>query len=213
MDEVRGKSVFETLYGVDVSGKVKQKNKLNYLSWASSWAEVKKLYPDAEKKTYGQIMDDYGNERFWHDDGVSGWVDVGVSINGKEERTTLAIMNMRNEAIPADQIKSTDANKAQMRCLAKACAMHGLGLYIYEGEDIPESVAEAQELLDEVDSIAKKKAALSDKAKKAVAELCREAEKKAFPDIPDDEITGNYKNIDDVDILGSLKRKLMSVRK
>lgn len=207
------KSVFETLYGVDVSGKVKQKNKLNYISWASSWAEVKKIYPDATKKTYPQIMDELGNERFWHDDGVSGWVDVGVTIEGKEERTTLAIMDMRNVAIPADKITSTDANKAQMRCLAKACALHGLGLYIYEGEDIPEDVAKAQELIDKVDTLVKKKVALSDKAKTQVAEFCKEAEKKAFPELPDDEITGNYKNIDDVDILSSLERKLMSIRK
>ena len=47
-------------------------------------------------------------------------------------------MDYKNNSIPADKITSTDANKAVKRALAKACAEHGLALYIYEGEDIPE---------------------------------------------------------------------------
>lgn len=207
------KSIFETLYSVDTTDKIKEKNKLKYLPWASAWAEVKKRYPDATKRTYGQIMDEFGNERFWHDDGRSGWVDVGVTINGHEERTTLAVMDLRNSAIPADKITSTDANKSLMRCLVKACAMHGLAMHIYEGEEIPEDVAKAQELLDKVDTLAKKKAAQSEKAKTKVMELCKAAEKEAFPDLDDSEISGNYKNIDDVDILSKLERQLMAVRK
>ncbi|RHT58833.1 DUF1071 domain-containing protein [Butyricicoccus sp. AM29-23AC] len=53
---------------------------------------------------------------------------------------TYAIMDFKNNAMKADQVTSTDANKAKMRALAKACAQFGLGLYIYEGEDMPEGV-------------------------------------------------------------------------
>lgn len=207
------KSIFETLNGIDVSDKVKQKQGLTYLPWAAAWAEVKKIYPSADFTIYEQIIDEYGNTRPWFDDGRTGWVKVGAIVDGDEKIMTLAIMNLRNQSIQADQITSTDANKSMMRCLVKAFAMHGIGLYIYLGEDLPEDVSKANELREKVAELAKKKAALSDKAKASVAEFCKVAEKKAFPDLPDDEITGNYNNIDDSEILESLVRQLMTVRK
>lgn len=76
--------------------------------------------------------------RFWCDDGRTGWVKVGVTICGIEHIEHYPIMDYKNNSIPADEITSTDANKAVKRALAKACAEHGLALYIYEGEDIPE---------------------------------------------------------------------------
>ena len=48
-------------------------------------------------------------------------------------------MDFRNASIPAEKVTSTDVNKAIQRSLTKACARHGLGLYIYAGEDLPES--------------------------------------------------------------------------
>lgn len=78
-------------------------------------------------------------ERFWFDDGKTGWVKVGVTINGVEHIENYPIMDHRNQPIPADKITCTDANKSKMRALAKACGRHGLGLYIYEGEDMPEA--------------------------------------------------------------------------
>lgn len=206
-------NVFNTLYKIDVSEKIKEKNGLSYLSWASAWAEVKKLFPDATYKIYPQIMDELGNKRFWHTDGKSGWVEVGVTINGVEQVEVLAIMNLKNQAIPADNITSTEANKAKQRCLVKACAMHGLALHIYEGEDIPESVARAEELKELVTDVVAKKVKLSDKAKAKVAELCKKAEKEANPDLDDELISGNYKNIDDVDVLEKLYNNILAVRK
>ena len=206
-------NVFETLYALDVSDKIRKKQNLSYLPWAAAWAEVKKLYPDATYRVYQQTLDDYGNTRFWHDDGRTGWVDVGVTINGHEERITLAIMDLRNNAIPADKITSTDANKSQLRCLVKALALHGLGTYIYLGEDIPEEVSRATEIRNDIVELIKKKVALSDAAKAKVGELCRAAEKEANPEFEDSEITGNPKNIDNADILEKLKRQLLAVRK
>lgn len=207
------KNFFSTLNAVDVSGKVKQKNGLTYLSWSSAWAEVKKADPGAVFKIYPQVMDALGNTRFWHDDGKTGWVEVGVTVGGIELVETLAIMDFKNKSLAADQITTVDANKAMKRCLVKAIAMHGLGLYIYEGEDLPEEAAKVKELRDEIMTLGKKKADQSPKAKEKVAILCKEAEKKDNPHLNDDEVTGNIRNIDNVETLEELKMKIMAVRK
>lgn len=135
MDEV--KSVFQTLSAINVNDKVKQKNGLNYLSWSDSLAIVKEIYSDAEYRVYEQQIGD-GKTRFWFDDGKTGWVKVSVTIAGKEIIEYYPIMDFKNKAIPAENITSTDANKSVQRALTKAAARHGLGLYIYSGEDIPE---------------------------------------------------------------------------
>ena len=206
-------TVFKALNNIDVSGKVKEKNGLKYLSWASAWAEIKKRFQDASFRVIPQIMDDHGNTRTWHDDGRSGWVEVGVTINGEEIVETLAVMNFKNQAIPADTITSVDANKSIKRCLVKALAMHGLGLYIYEGEDLPEEVSRVLDLQTEIRELINKKAQLSENAKKKVGELCKAIDKEANPDASDEEITGNPKNINDVTLLDKLKRQLLAVRK
>lgn len=212
-EEKKKKSTFELLSGVDVSDKVKEKNKLKYLSWASAWNEVKKRFPDAKFKVYKQIMDDGGNTRPWHTDGKTGWVEVGVTIDGEEIIETLAIMNHGNKSIAADEITSVDANKSIKRCLVKCIALHGLGLYIYESEDLPEEVSKIIEMHEEIAELVRKKVALSDAAKAKVKEYCVAAEKTANPQMEDDEITGNYKNIDDIEVLEKLKRQLLAVRK
>ena len=206
-------SVFAELNSVDVSDKVREKNGLKYLSWASAWAEVKKRYPSASFKIYKQVVDDGGNTRPWHDDGRTGWVEVGVTIDGLEVIETLAIMDFKNKSISSDQITSVDANKSIKRCLVKAIAMHGLGLYIYEGEDLPEEASRTIDLQNDIMALIKKKAGLSDNARDKVGELCKTAEKDANPHFEETEITGNPKNIDDIDILEKLKRQLLAVRK
>ena len=173
----------------------------------------KKCYPDATFRVIHQIVDDGGNTRPWHDDGRSGWVEVGVTIEGQEIIETLAIMDHRNKAIAADQITSTEANTSIKRCLVKAIAMHGLGLYIYEGEDMPEEAAKVIELREEIMALISKKCALSDKAKSEVGDLCKAAEREAYPMAGEDEISGNPRNIEDVELLEKLKRQLMAVRK
>lgn len=206
-------NIFESLNNVDLTDKVKSKNNLTYLPWSSAWSEVKKRYPNANFKIIPQVIDEIGNTRPWHDDGKTGWVEVGVTIDEKEIIETLAIMDFRNSAIPADKITSVDANKSIKRCLVKACAMHGLGLYIYEGEELPEETSKILDLQDEVKDLISKKCALSDTAKNKVAEICKTAEKEANPTLDNSAITGNPKNIEDVDILTNLKRQLLAVRK
>ena len=127
-------SVFETLNAVNVNGHTEKKNNLTYLSWAWAWAEVKKAFPDARYTIY-----ETPDGCIYWTDGRTCWVKTGVTINGLEHIEYLPVMDFRNAAIPLEKVTSTDVNKAIQRSLTKACARHGLGLYIYAGEDLPES--------------------------------------------------------------------------
>ena len=133
------KSVFETLNSINVNGHTEKKNGLTYLSWAWAWAEVKKAYPNA---TYTVYENDGWN---YFSDGHTCWVKTGVTIEGLEHIEYLPVMDFRNNSIPADKVTSFDVNKAIQRSLTKACARHGLGLYIYAGEDLPEEEKSAQQ--------------------------------------------------------------------
>lgn len=206
-------NVFAVLNKIDVSDKFSTKNNLTYLPWAAAWTELKKVYPDATYTIYPQIVDEGGNTRFWHDDGRSGWVEVGVTINGVEIKEVLAIMDFKNKSIPAESITSVEANKTLKRCLTKAIALHGLALHIYMKEDLPEEVTKANDLRDKVDALAKKKAALNEKAKEKVAEFCKDAQRKASPELEEEFIIGDYKSIEDSDILEELYKKLLTIRK
>lgn len=128
------KNYFQELYDINVNEHVEQKNGLSYLSWAWAWAEVKKRHPDATYKIY-----ETENGIFYFTDGRTCWVKTGVTINNIEYIEFLPVMDYRNKSIPMDQITSFDVNKAIQRSLTKAVARHGLGLYIYAGEDLPES--------------------------------------------------------------------------
>lgn len=129
-------SVFNTLNSVNCNEHTEKKNGLTYLSWAWAWAEVKKRYPTA-------FYTIYENPDGWNyfTDGRTCWVKTGVTIEGLEHIEYLPVMDYRNASIPADKVTSFDVNKAIQRSLTKAAARHGLGLYIYAGEDLPEEAA------------------------------------------------------------------------
>ena len=135
---------FNQLYGVNVKKRVKKKNGLNYLSWSAAWAEVKKIFPEATYNIYERYTPD-GLVINYFTDGKTCWVKTGVVIDGIEHVEELPVMDFKNQSIKLENITSSDVNKAIQRSLTKACARHGLGLYIYEGEDIPEREKEEQE--------------------------------------------------------------------
>lgn len=139
---------FQKLYDVDVKDKVKKKNGLNYVSWAAAWAEVKKIYSDATYHIYERETPE-GLIINYFTDGKTCWVKTGVTINGVEHIEELPVMNYKNESITLEKILSSDVNKSIQRSLTKACARHGLGLYIYEGEDLPETVKKEKKEQDE----------------------------------------------------------------
>ena len=130
------KSVFETLNGINVNDKTEKKNGLTYLSWAWAWGETKKHYPDATYTVY-----ETPDGCFYFTDGKTCWVKTGVTIAGIEHIEYLPVMDNRNKSILLSNVTSFDVNKAIQRSLTKAIARHGLGLYIYAGEDLPEEEA------------------------------------------------------------------------
>lgn len=142
MENNNKKNVFETLNAINVSGKTEKKNGLTYLSWAYAWAEVKKLYPDAQYKVYERDTQ-YGPVNYFTD-GKTCWVKVGVTIEGLEHVEMLPLMNFKNQSIPLDKVTSCDVNKGIQRAITKAISRHGLGLYVYAGEDLPECESQAQ---------------------------------------------------------------------
>ena len=127
------KSVFEMLFEINVNGHVEKKNGLSYLSWPYAWAEVKKRFPDANYKVY-----ETESGCIYFTDGKTCWVKTGVEIAGLEHIEYLPIMDYKNKSISLESITSFDVNKSIQRSLTKALARHGLGLYLYAGEDLPE---------------------------------------------------------------------------
>lgn len=125
--------MFKELNAINVNKMTEKKGNLTYLSWAFAWQEVKKLCPDMNRTVYENAL---GNN--YHTDGRTAWVKVGVTIAGIEHIDYLPIMDARNNAIPVEKVTSFDVNKAIQRSTTKAIGLHGLGLYIYAGEDMPE---------------------------------------------------------------------------
>ena len=142
---------FQVLNTIDVTGKTEKKGNLTYLSWAWAWGELKKKHPDAFYTIY-----ENAEGWFYHTDGKTAWVKTGVTVNGLEHIEYLPVMDFRNNSIPVDKVTSTDVNKTIQRSLTKAVARHGLGLYIYAGEDLPETTEDAETLKARAEIISKK---------------------------------------------------------
>lgn len=127
-------SVYETLSVISVKEKIERKGNLDYLSWANAWAMLKSVYPDAQRKVYEHEHTGFN----YFTDGKSAYVKVGIVVNGLEHIDYLPVMDFRNNAIPIEKVTAMDVNKTIQRSTAKAIAMHGLGLSLWTGEDIPE---------------------------------------------------------------------------
>lgn len=126
------------LLKINVNEHTEKKNGLTYLSWAWAWAEVLKIDPQS---TWEATEFDGMPVKFLPDG--SAMVKTSVTIKGHSKSCWLPVMNHRNQAI-----KNPDAfaiNTAIVRCLTKAISMHGLGLYIYAGEDLPEGEEQEKE--------------------------------------------------------------------
>lgn len=128
--------VFKRLAEVDIKSKIEKKGTQDYLSWATAWGLVKQLYPSATRTVYEDSL----NGLNYFNDGKTGYVKVGVTIEGLEHIDYLPIMDYKNRSIPIESITSMDVNKTIQRSTAKAIAMHGLGLQLWSGEEMIEAV-------------------------------------------------------------------------
>lgn len=145
-------SKFEELNSLNVNDKTEKKNGLTYLSWAWAWAEFKKVYPEA---TYEIVKQENGLP-YAYDENTGYMVYTRVTADGITHEMWLPVMDGANNAMKSQPYEKAtkyktvqvepatmfDINKAIMRCLTKNLAMFGLGLYIYAGEDLPETEAE-----------------------------------------------------------------------
>ena len=118
------------LLNKNVNDHTEKKANLTYLSWAWAWAEALKADPEAVYK-----VEMFGDKCFMDINGTA-MVFVTVTMFGKPMTCQLPVMDFRNKAILSPDAFAV--NTAIMRCMTKALSLHGLGLYIYAGEDLPE---------------------------------------------------------------------------
>jgi hypothetical protein len=123
------KELIEKLLKTNVNEHTEKKNGLTYLSWAWAWAEALKADSSAWYK-----IEMFGDKCYMDINGTA-MVFVTVTMYGKPMTCQLPVMDYRNKAIPNPDAFAV--NTAIMRCMTKALALHGLGLYIYSGDDLP----------------------------------------------------------------------------
>ncbi len=154
------KSVFETLFEINVNDHIEKKKDLTYLSWPYAWAEVKKKYPSATYKIHL-----FGEKQlpYVFDESTGYMVFTSVTIENLTHTMWLPVMDSANKTMKStsytyntkfkkdilvEAATMFDVNKTIMRCLVKNLAMFGLGLYIYSGEDLPEIETEKISIKD-----------------------------------------------------------------
>lgn len=143
-------TTFEKLSAINVNDKVEKKSGLTYLSWAWAWSETKKAYPEASYCIKG---DPITQKPYFYDEHLGYMVMTEVTIEGKTLEMWLPVMDGANKAMKAvaysyqtrygeksvEAATMFDINKTLMRCLVKNLAMFGMGIYIYAGEDLPDT--------------------------------------------------------------------------
>ena len=142
-------NVFQVLDKVDVSAKSEKKGMFTYLSWAWAVRELLRVAPDATWEVHEWGIE--GNRQPYMQTEAGCFVKVSVTVNGVTREQVHPVLDNRNKPI-----KTPDAfqvNTSIQRCLAKAIALHGLGLYIFRGEDLPESEPLSKGQLEEIDSL------------------------------------------------------------
>lgn len=202
---------FDVLRSIDVGDKTEKKNGLTYLSWAWAWDQLNHNYPGSTFTVYERETE-FGPCNYFTD-GRTCWVKTGVTVQGVEYIEMLPVMDFKNRSIPLENVTSMDVNKAIQRSLTKAAARHGLGLYIYAGEDLPEeSEEDKKRKAEEAVVIAKIVKEIDDLIRKLTKDMTPET-KKAFADEVVKPIIGsyNYKACTDLgrisELLACLKEK------
>ena len=140
-------NVFETLNKIDVSKYTEKKGKFNYLSWSYAVRELLKVCPTAtwDLHTFKNL---HGTDQPYMKNGTGSYVQVSVDVEGVVRTQIHPVLDHRNQTI--NEPNAFEINTSIQRCLAKAIALHGLGLYIFAGEDLPEPDALTQTQIDDM---------------------------------------------------------------
>lgn len=153
------KSVWETLSKIDVGEHTEKKGQFTYLSWAWAWATLKDNYPETSFEKHEYYYENFTLPYMIDPQGFA-YVKVTVRVHphGQGLSETMPVLNHQNK--PIKNPDSFAVNTSLQRCLAKCIAMHGLGAYIYAGEDLPpveridciEMIDSLRAMMDEKDS-------------------------------------------------------------
>jgi len=127
-------SVFAKLNAVDVREHVEKKGKFDYLSWADAVTYLLEACPDATWAVAKFELRDYPSVPF-NVTPFGVFVEVSVTVNGITRTQVHPVLGHNNK--PISEPSSFDINTSIARCLTKAIALHGLGLSVYRGEDLP----------------------------------------------------------------------------
>lgn len=161
MSECTLAELWQELYALNVNENTENRDNLTYLSWAYAWAEVKKRDPYA---TFTVWRDPDTHLPYVYDPCTGYMVFTSVTAAGKTQDMFLQVLDSKNRAMKAEPYTYTtkfgektveaatmqDIGKSIMRCLAKNCAvLCGVSLYLYRGDDIPESEAAEQKETEE----------------------------------------------------------------
>ena len=146
--------MFNALSNLDLKDKCEKRDQLTYLSWSNAWSEFKAAYPSA---TY-EILKNENGLPYFSDPNLGIMVFTSVTVDDVTHQMWLPVMDSKNKTMKLqpytysvwDNYKKAyvektvqaasmfDINKTLMRCLVKNLAMFGLGLYIFQGDDLPE---------------------------------------------------------------------------
>ncbi|MBN6849421.1 DUF1071 domain-containing protein [Staphylococcus saprophyticus] len=157
-------TLFNQLNSKNVNDHVEKKNGLTYLAWSYAHQELKKIDPNFTTK-YHEFphpdvdRDDYFVPFLATPEGY--FIQTSVTVKGQTETEWLPVLDFRNKALAKGSATPFDINKAQKRCFVKAAALHGLGLYIYNGEEVPSAsdndITELEEKINQFVSISQEK--------------------------------------------------------
>ena len=152
-------SAFAILDSIDVSEYTEKKGNFTYLSWAWAVRELLKVDPQATWEICEYQQAD-GETAPYMMTAAGAFVKVKLWVGGICREQVHPVLDNRNQAI--EQPNAFHVNTSIMRCLTKAIALHGLGLYIYAGEDLPGDITpidkeETTKLLGVAVSISKEK--------------------------------------------------------
>lgn len=130
------KEVYAEMEQTKLETATKGPHKLTYASWAEAWGALKRVHPTA---TFEVHENKNGLPYFMGEEAAMGaFVKVSVTVMGLTHIVHLPVMNHMNQSIKKDAMTTFDVNKNIQRALAKAIALHGMGLYVFKGEDYPE---------------------------------------------------------------------------
>lgn len=146
--------LFQQLNSMNVNDHVEKKQGLSYLAWSYAHQELMKIDPNYEMKIHEYPHPEVANEQYFvpylaSPEGYS--VTVSITLKGLTKTETLPVLDFKNKSVPYKQADMFQINKTYKRAFVKAAALHGIGLYIYHGEDAPdESENLRQELMNEI---------------------------------------------------------------